>query len=151
MSAPAAVTAVAALHRSEKCDWLAAEIARAKKKGCANPFVYSDLRGFLPTWAASAHGVDDADAEGDTADCGSKGQRALSWAEWHLAYDAWAIAAAATKQLSYARCVEHKRFVLQVRAAPARIRCGARARCFSQGGPGSPARGPQGGARASVR
>ena len=105
-----------------------------EEAGLRESFIYAELRGCLPTWAVSAHGVDGADDEGEAADCSAKGQRALSWAEWHLAYDAWAIAAAVTKQLSYARCVEHKRFVLQVRVAPARLRRGAHFQSLSQGG-----------------
>ena len=68
--------------RCAKGGALATEIKRLKtKRGLANPFVYVDLRQWIPAAATGA-------TEDESAGAGSAGAKPqLSWTQWHLAID----------------------------------------------------------------
>lgn len=93
--------------RTAKTDALATEIAKMKKRGYTDPFVYTDLRTWLPQGAALRGG-----------DAGKWREREFGWPEWHLAFDQYMVAGAATAQLSLGAALAHKQNVLQVRAFP---------------------------------
>ena len=68
--------------RSANVDALATEIRRLRaKRGLANPFVFVELRQWVP---AAAAGATKAEPEGAVS-AGAKQQ--LSWTQWHLAFD----------------------------------------------------------------
>ena len=93
--------------RTAKTDALATEIAKLKKRGYADPYVYVDLRTWLPQGAALKGG-----------DSGRWREREFGWSEWHLAFDQYMVAGAATAQLSLGAALAHKQHVLQVRVPP---------------------------------
>ena len=47
---------------SQMADWLASEIRKLEKRGTRNPFVFTDMKKWLPAWMVpgDAHGADDA-------------------------------------------------------------------------------------------
>ena len=96
--------------RTAKTDALATEIAKLKKRGYADPYVYVDLRTWLPQGAALKGG-----------DAGKWREREFGWPEWHLAFDQYMVAGAATAQMSLGAALAHKQNVLQERALPFRV------------------------------
>ena len=92
--------------RTAKTDALATEIAKLKKRGYTDPYVYVDLRSWLPQGAALKGG-----------DAGKWREREFGWPEWHFAFDQYMVAGAATAQMSLGAALAHKQNVLQVRAS----------------------------------
>ena len=112
------------VRRQKSVDWLASEAARLKKLGVATHFVYTDLKKFTPLWVGDTvrdsleeeSGPKSGAAKALAKELGiSNGQREqlLGWPQWHLAFDAWALAAAVTKQMPLAPSLSHKRIVMQ--------------------------------------
>ncbi|CAK0848580.1 unnamed protein product, partial [Prorocentrum cordatum] len=97
--------------RSAKTDALATEVQRAKSRGIARPFIYTELAKFQPLCARGAGGSpDDDEPESKEAAAlarafgrgtAAESQPLLAWTPWHQAYDAWSVAAAVTDQISY--------------------------------------------------
>ena len=129
--------------RAAAANWLAAEVAKAKKRGVQKPFVLVDLAKFLPPWAGKAQPDEDEEMSKEAKDLakalrgsadGPARADLLPWTPWHLAYDGrvsckrarapvgaaclprarYAIAAAVLQQMSYATSLSHKHIVLQV-------------------------------------
>ncbi|CAK0847541.1 unnamed protein product, partial [Prorocentrum cordatum] len=69
--------AVCARNRAACVAGLASEIAKLEKNGIVMPFVRADLRHWAPL------GIEPARSGGR-----AEGEGALSWARWHLAFDA---------------------------------------------------------------
>ena len=84
-------------------DALAGEVQRQKtKRGLENPFVYVNLRDWLPAGIT-------APSKGDPAREQEAVGGMLEWSLWHLAFDAYAIGAACVEQLSFGAALAHKR------------------------------------------
>ena len=118
--------ALARFHRSlrsAKTDALATEVQRAKSRGIARPFIYTELAKFQPLCARGAGGSpDDDEPESKEAAAlarafgrgtAAESQPLLAWTPWHQAFDAWSVAAAVTDQISYTSAMAHKHVVLQ--------------------------------------
>ena len=88
----------------------------------AAPFPFVDLHQFLPLWANGGEVEDDEgprnkDVEAlarvlgkDTTD-----QRPLlGWMQWHVGYDAYALALDVTKTLPLTAAMAHKKIVMQI-------------------------------------
>ncbi len=113
-------------------DQIATEAARLIKRGVDEPYVYVDLKSFLPGWA-DWRSADEGDAS-DDENMQSKGFKALASVlergmlgtqakptkrldivRWNAAYDKFAVASACVKsQLSYTAALAHKDVYLQV-------------------------------------
>ena len=115
----------AVLPSGAVCDELATSIDKLKLKHVKTPFVYVDLRKFLPHWACVDSGEDSEDSEGEASmlkkiACAVQQQpqdkKHYKWSmtTWAIAYDRYALAAAATKQLSYSAALAHKTICFQV-------------------------------------
>ena len=89
---------------------MTSEAAKKREKDkIAKPFVFVDLAAFVRSWvpdAGSAHGAE-APQEGDIP-ADKKMRQKLDFAVWSLAFDKWAMAAAAAEQLSFASALVHK-------------------------------------------
>ena len=115
-----------ALDRTARVDGLASEIAKLEKKGLVKPFIYADLRQWVPLGMEPARNDGRAEGEG-----------LLSWNHWHLAFDTchsaeggcaprarhrsprsarYAIAAAATGQMAFVAALAHKQNCLKARS-----------------------------------
>jgi hypothetical protein len=103
---------------------MATEAKKMRDKGVRQPFVYMDVRKFLPEWANDDKDVDDLDEE-EQPEWEKKLSSALGVSkkpvkatmpvvQWVAAYDAYALAAAATEQWSYAAAYAHKATCLQI-------------------------------------
>ena len=110
--------------RSSAVDQMATEAKKMRDKGVRQPFVYMDVRKFLPEWANDDKDVDDLDEE-EQPEWEKKLSSALGVSkkpvkatmpvvQWVAAYDAYALAAAATEQWSYAAAYAHKATCLQI-------------------------------------
>ncbi|CAK0812333.1 unnamed protein product, partial [Prorocentrum cordatum] len=109
---------------SAMTDALATEVQRAKSRGIARPFIYTELAKFKPLCARGAGGSpDDDEPESKEAAAlarafgrgtAAESQPLLAWTPWHQAYVAWSVAAAVTDQISYTSAMAHKHVVLQV-------------------------------------
>ena len=77
-----------------------------------DPFVCVELRTFEPLWC-KPHGLQE-DETNDEATPKVKGKQRQSMPLWNVAYDKWALFAAARGQLSYAKCLEHKELCQKV-------------------------------------
>ena len=107
-------------------DAAATEIERVRTRvgSMAEPFVFTDVRGFEPAWATVGQEEEDSEDEieqsrGFLALASAMGhapkKRArLSVAMWSIAYDKRAIFEAAKQQLSYHRSLEHKEECMKV-------------------------------------
>ena len=82
--------------RAAAANWLAAEVAKAKKRGVQKPFVLVDLAKFLPPWAGKAQPDEDEEMSKEAKDLakalrgsadGPARADLLPWTPWHLAYD----------------------------------------------------------------
>lgn len=110
--------------RGELIDALATEAKRLRVKGIANPFVAVDLAKYLPSWCALPSGSSDGDDEAvpsqairDLAKAlgaSSKQKRYLSVFQWQVAFDQYAVAAAAAQQWSFVSSMAHKSVCLQI-------------------------------------
>ena len=70
------------------------------------PFVCVDLRNFEPLWCKTNEMQDDeADDESKVK---AKSKQRQQAPRWNVAFDKWALFAAARGQLSFAKCLEHK-------------------------------------------
>jgi hypothetical protein len=89
--------------RAASVNALATEGQKQRKSGVVTPFVHADLTKFVPLWMA-----DDACVmEGDEDDVAMKAKmRPMSVAQWAVAFDAYALAAAVTEQWDYAASYE---------------------------------------------
>ena len=111
------------LVRSAKTDALATEVQRARAKGIQHPFIYTELAKFVPLGARGAGAaLDEEEPETKEAaaiakalgrSAASESQPLLAWTPWHMAFDAWSLAAAATEQIAYTSALAHKHVVLQ--------------------------------------
>ena len=112
------------LPKGAQVDALASEVERLKAKGVVAPFVHVELRKFLPSWCDELSSPGDSSDEEDQSKAVQdlaralgakpKEKRRLSLLQWCLAFDKYAIAAAATKQLSFDAAMAHKEVCLQV-------------------------------------
>ena len=71
-------------------------------KGILKPFVFAELKEFLPAWASQK--------EEDK----SSSKKLLSFPLWSIAFDRYALAAAADGQLNYCKAMAHKNLVTKV-------------------------------------
>jgi hypothetical protein len=70
------------------------------------PFVCVDLRNFEPKWVNANELKDDLDdPEGKPK---AKNKQRQATPRWNIAYDKWALFAAARGHLAFAKCLEHK-------------------------------------------
>ena len=115
-------------NQSSAVDKLATESAALAKRGIAVPFVFADVKSFLPSWA-DLHGTGDdrlSDDEGEfNKGCKAladvlaangdkqKGKR-LDIMKWQAAFDKYMLAAAITEQLSLSAAMAHKDICVQV-------------------------------------
>ena len=94
------------LPQCKEVDALAKTVTALKKSGIRSPFVHIDLRKFLPTWGQS---------EGQKAEAASEGDKgALLPFQWAIAWDKYALAAAATGQLTPQAGMAHKMICAEV-------------------------------------
>ena len=83
-----------------------------------------DLRKFLPSWSDELASPGDSEEEDESSKslqdlanalgAKPKEKRRLNLLQWGLAFDKYALAAAATKQLPYSSAMAHKEVCLQV-------------------------------------
>ena len=107
-------------------DSLATEVSKLRKKGVPNPFVFVEIRKFVPYWCAELLDLNDSDDEGQTSKeikdlaralgAQSKAPRPLNLLQWQAGFDRYAIAAVATGQLSLCATMAHKDICMQVAA-----------------------------------
>ena len=95
---------------------LATRIKTLKCLGQEQVFVYSDMREFLPAACAEYQPVW-LDSDGTASESGKiKSNSRLDFAWWLLAWDRYALAAAATGQMSFALAMQHKAIVADIAA-----------------------------------
>ena len=102
---------------------LATEGAKLKKQGVAQPYVFADLRKFVPLWLSSDKQEEDDTAVEDRKSAAAelleelgrskarKPMSTMSFPRWSAAFDQYAVAAAVTKQWSYVASFTHKAVV----------------------------------------
>ena len=123
------------LPKGAQVDCLATEIDRLKQKGIASPYIFVDLKKYLPTWCDELNQAGESSDEEETSKAVQelaramgakpKEKRSLNLLQWGLAFDKYAIAATATNQMTFAATVAHKDICLQV-AARAHLKQGRR-------------------------
>jgi hypothetical protein len=100
-------------------DQLATDAKKLKEKGVKQPFVYTEVKRFLPAWATEEGANEGSESEDEPSELEQKLNAALgvgkkkpkgtmSLVQWVAAYDSYALAAAATDQWSYAASYAHK-------------------------------------------
>ena len=108
--------------KADLVDSLATELARLKAKGVERPFIYTDVAQFLPGWCPKSYQEDEQEGAEEVENMMGKGFRLmaerlgapkkvkhrLDVLRWSIAFDRFAIALAATGQLSYGKAMEHK-------------------------------------------
>lgn len=114
------------LPKGTQVDALATEIDRLKQKGIVAPFVNVDLRKFLPSWMDELSQAGESSDEEDSSravlelakalGAKTKVKRNLTMLQWGIAFDKYAFAASATRQITFAATVAHKDICLQVAA-----------------------------------
>ena len=120
---------LASLHRrcwpkGSLVDELATDIGKLREKGITSPFVFVDLRKFLPPFALDFHDeVEESEEEKVGKDVKAlakalgakeKTTKYLSMIQWFLAFDKYAVAAAVTDQLPFTASFAYKNTVSQV-------------------------------------
>jgi len=98
-------------------DEMASEVQSLSDAGVVKPFLFSDLRRFLPFWGTPGEDSDfvsgeqaaaAAKATSSAMDTVQKESRPLTMAQWQLAFDFYQIAAVATGQWSFTGSRAHK-------------------------------------------
>ena len=101
----------------QRADQLATELAIQVRHGVAKPFILTELRGFLPHWAVGPDevGMPDEEVSKDLTlmlrAIGAPAKKKLppfSVGQWSLAYDGFALTAAACGMLEYKHALAHK-------------------------------------------
>ena len=111
--------------RASAVDSLATEARRLKDKGVLHPFVYADIRKFMPAWAADDKDASDDDDDAEPSELEKRLSSALGvpkkkvhgtmpLAKWLACFEAYALAAAATEQWEFAASYAHKATCLQI-------------------------------------
>ena len=108
--------------KADLVDNMATEIARLKARGVDKPFLYTDVAQFLPGWCPKGNKAEEQESAEEAEQLMGKGFRLmaerlgapknikqrLDVLRWIVAFDRFAIALAATGQLSYGKAMEHK-------------------------------------------
>ena len=104
----------------EKVDALATQAQKLRNKGIQDPFIFSELKNFLPCWSGAQPESDASSDEEPShkydkarAKRSSKTQN-LSLLQWVSAFDRYAIAAAATNQWPLHASMKHKDNCLRI-------------------------------------
>ena len=101
--------------RPSAVNQLATEAAKQKKKGATTPFVYADVKKFVPEWATGAEGYQgESGSDEDARATRKRTKNTLPMLQWVAAYDSYAVAAAIAGQWNYAASFAHKAVCLQI-------------------------------------
>ena len=130
-------------------DALATEASQLQKLGVVKPFVFVDLRKYVPAWCADVqtgaqdfleHRAHDADGDSmlqlakvlENRNEATKPKRLLSIFQWGIAFDRYAVAAAAANQMPFVTALMHKDVCLHVAANGKRKRRLWLALCYDE-------------------
>ena len=103
---------------STQVDALAGAVEKVKKDtGVAYPFVYQDLKKWVPSWVALGGTVctdEPDDAPKNAPARGGGDQKKLDLLTWSIAYDRYALGASICEQVSYGALLAHKDICLEI-------------------------------------
>ena len=100
--------------KSWAVDVLATEAARMVKKGINVPFVFCDLKHFLPSWADTGMGDEPPSDDEEGSKLLVKQGKSLDIVRWQAAFDKYALGVAAVAQMNLVSALAHKDICMAV-------------------------------------